>query len=264
MNIVKAIPGVPVNLGHQNEHNTTQIEFDLGSFISAYGEGAAVLAVSRAGETTVFPAAVVREGNTAIWKVGREWTSTAGSGKCQLSWVVDDAVAKTVVFETTVRRSLLPSADTPDPAESYFEEILSAGAHAVEGARQAEAAAAKAESCATVLGEAETNEKNRVTGELLRVHGENVRSQAEEQRAASERERQQNEVSRSKAETLRAEAEIKRDEAVREALKKAATALGANIYVQSTEPPADAPENSLWVDLSEDVDTIPRAEGVGF
>lgn len=35
-------------------------------------------------------------------------------------------------------------------------------------------------------------------------------------------------------------------------------------YVQDNEPPADAPENSLWVDTDEEAVFIARAEGVGF
>lgn len=46
--------------------------------------------------------------------------------------------------------------------------------------------------------------------------------------------------------------------------KIAETAAGLIAYVQDEEPPADAPENSIWVDTNEEAIYIPRAEGVGF
>lgn len=41
-------------------------------------------------------------------------------------------------------------------------------------------------------------------------------------------------------------------------------AAAAIAYVQAEEPPANAPENSLWIDTDDDADCITRAEGVGF
>ena len=52
-----------------------------------------------------------------------------------------------------------------------------------------------------------------------------------------------------------------RAEIAAEAAGKAAEMVA---YVQDEEPPADAPENSLWVDTDDEVECIPRAEGVGF
>ena len=44
----------------------------------------------------------------------------------------------------------------------------------------------------------------------------------------------------------------------------AAQAAADIAYVQADEPPATAPENSLWVDTDEEADYILRAEGVSF
>lgn len=44
----------------------------------------------------------------------------------------------------------------------------------------------------------------------------------------------------------------------------AAQAASDIAYVQADEPPATAPENSLWVDTDEEADYILRAEGVSF
>ena len=35
-------------------------------------------------------------------------------------------------------------------------------------------------------------------------------------------------------------------------------------YIQPDAPPEDAPENSLWVDTDAEIESIMRAEGVGF
>lgn len=140
MNIIKATPDAPILLGRQGEKNVTRVEFDLLLFVQQYGEGTARLLVKRAGEAVVYPADVIRTGNTAVWDIGEEWTATAGRGYCELNWYVGDKLAKSETFATSVQRSIEGEAmgETPDPAVSYVAQVMGAAARAEAAATDAE------------------------------------------------------------------------------------------------------------------------------
>lgn len=133
-NNVKATHDAPILLGRQGENSVTRVKFNLLLFIQQYGEGVAQLLVKRAGDAVIYPAELKQSGATATWDIGKEWTTKAGRGYCELNWYVGDKLAKSELFSTVVLASLEGETmdGAPDPADSYVSAVLEAAAAAEE------------------------------------------------------------------------------------------------------------------------------------
>lgn len=145
MNIVKADASGRIVLGRQGENNVTQVLFDISGFIREFGSGVAQLAVQLPKYSKTYAAPVEQDEYTATWTVGAEWLTTEGAGQCQLSWYVNDKVAKTKNFQTYVFSSIGTGTEAPEPYEGYLEQVQQAGAQAMAAAERAEEAAKRAE-----------------------------------------------------------------------------------------------------------------------
>jgi len=126
MQRIQADPGKTLCLGRQGESGVVQVVFPLEDFLQTCGEGAAALTVIRPGEQEARPAAVIREGDAAVWTVDSAWTAFAGRGLCQLSWYVDDAVAKSRLYPYFIRESLMETAPAPEPYAAWSAQLTAA------------------------------------------------------------------------------------------------------------------------------------------
>ena len=126
MRMVNAIPGAVLNLGRQGENNATKVLFDLSCFIEEFGPGTAQLAVLVPGDPAAYVAVIEQDGTVARWTVGAEWLARAGSGKCQISWYVDERIVKSETYNTTVQASIGEGVETPEPYEGYLQQMQEA------------------------------------------------------------------------------------------------------------------------------------------
>lgn len=136
-----------ITLGRRGENMARRVLFDLSAWVAVYGAGTVHLLAQRAGDAAPYPVSIEQTSDAAIWTVNSADTAVVGDGKAELLYTVDNVVVKSEVWATSVLESL--SDDTAEPPESaagWVEQVLAAGVQAVDAAAAAEQAAARAES----------------------------------------------------------------------------------------------------------------------
>ena len=142
-----AHPGSIIALGRRGENMARQVVFDISAWVAVYGAGTAQAVAQRAGDVSPYPVSIEQTDTAAIWTVSAADTSVVGDGKVELLYTVDDVVVKSEVWKTSVLESLSDdTAEPPEAASGWVEQVLAAGAQAVDAAEAAEQAAARAES----------------------------------------------------------------------------------------------------------------------
>lgn len=126
-------------LGKQGENLARKIQFDISRWISTFGPGTVQLLHQRSGDEAPYPVAVEREGNFAVWTVTNADTAAPGTGHTELQYYVGDTLAKSETWMTKVLPSLGDASETPPEAQQgWVDQVLQAGAAAVEAAEKAE------------------------------------------------------------------------------------------------------------------------------
>lgn len=117
-----------IPLGRQGENKATKIVFDCNVYAESFGAGTAYLFHQRAPDTCPYPVAIEQDGNTIKWEVSASDTEFAGQGQCELFWYVDDIIAKTQVWSTTVTEALTgtESEEVPEAAQGWVSKVLQA------------------------------------------------------------------------------------------------------------------------------------------
>lgn len=130
---VRTDTSTTINIGRQCENEVTQIVFDFSVFVEEFGTGRIALTVQRNKYDTPYPVVLDVDGNEAIWAVSNVDTQYKGTGRIQLSYVVDEQVKKSVIYRIKIDPSITQSSDTPpEPYESYLEQIEAIGADITE------------------------------------------------------------------------------------------------------------------------------------
>lgn len=124
MNVyVKA--GTRICIGKAGENQSTQVLFDITDWVEEFGEGVVDLLVNINGNT--YPREITRSGNTVIWTVNNSDTTNSGAGRCELTYRVNDIIAKSEAYQVYVIGSLGEGEDLPPaPYNSWVEQILQA------------------------------------------------------------------------------------------------------------------------------------------
>ena len=142
-----AHPGGIITLGRQGENMARQVVFDLSAWSAVYGAGTAQLIAQRAGDASPYPVSIEQTDTAAVWTVSAADTSVVGDGKVELLYTVDDVVVKSEIWQTSVLDALTDdTTEPPEAASGWVEQVLAAGAQAVDAAEAAVQAAARAES----------------------------------------------------------------------------------------------------------------------
>lgn len=138
-------PGT-IYLGKQGENAAREIAFpEPAQWREEFPGGAAQLLVSPKGGKT-YPVVLEEENGLAIWQVTAADTARAGYGRCELRWSVDGMVVKSKTYMTFVAEGLSGGCGCgTDNWSAYLEQIVRAGADALNAAGRAEAAANRAE-----------------------------------------------------------------------------------------------------------------------
>ena len=84
--------GITINLGRQGENDVKHIQFDYSGLAEKFGEGVLSCIVQRKDGGDPYPAVLTYEAHTATWSVSSTDTAYAGTGKIQLSYVVDEQI----------------------------------------------------------------------------------------------------------------------------------------------------------------------------
>lgn len=123
-----------ITLGRQGENEALRIVWPdiVEKYARLYGNGVFSLAVKRMGDTAPYPVSITIDGSSVVWVPSNADTEMVGAGACELTYVVDNAVAKSQTWVTEVLPSITGEGETepPKPYQSWVDEVLKAGAAA--------------------------------------------------------------------------------------------------------------------------------------
>ena len=125
---------VVICIGYAGENKHTQVRIDCASAFEEYPGATPALAVKppRGG---IYPAVIEQDGNTVVWTVTNSDLLFRGSGEIQLSFVLGDVIKKTVIGNIEIQRSIITTANVPDPVAEWLIRATAAAA-AAEAAAQ--------------------------------------------------------------------------------------------------------------------------------
>ena len=136
--IVRDAMRIPI--GRQGENEAQRVVWPdiVTGWAKLYGDGVFSLAVKRKGDAAPYPVTVTTEDGALVWVPTNADTAVAGSGSCELSYTVDDVLAKSQMWSTEVYSSLTGEGETepPEPYQSWVDAVLKAGAAAEAAARK--------------------------------------------------------------------------------------------------------------------------------
>ena len=141
--IVRDAMRIPI--GRQGENEAQRVVWPdiVTGWAKLYGDGVFSLAVKRKGAAAPYPVTVTTENGALVWVPTNADTAVAGSGSCELSYTVDDVLAKSQTWSTEVYSSLTGEGETepPEPYQSWVDAVLKAGVAADAAAETAQSAA---------------------------------------------------------------------------------------------------------------------------
>lgn len=148
MREIVATTRITIPLGKQGETEATVVKFPVGGWATLYGEGAFELLNVRPSENTPYTCSITADEDFVYWVVQSADVALVGHGKCELTYVVDGTVAKSLEFATDVQESIEGAGTVPPPYESRIHDLIEASANITVEADRAETAATRAEDAA--------------------------------------------------------------------------------------------------------------------
>lgn len=149
-------PGDLIPIGRAGENQATQIRFDVTGWADTFGDGTYTLVVKRPHEDTAYPVEVATDGDYVVWTVSNVDTGIAGNASVQLRYVVDGALAKSVIYAGIVGESLDNIVDPPDPFEDLIQRMVDLAERTEAAAESAAGSAASASESAGTATAAKT------------------------------------------------------------------------------------------------------------
>ena len=144
MKYVVAQEGVVIPIGRQSENGVETVIFPTSTWPDNYGEGAFQLVHKRSADSVPYPCSItVDDSGNVRWLVEAADVYVVGFGCCQLTYVVGETIAKSVIFTTSTLPSL-GGGELPEPIPSWLERVYEIG----ESVEQAETIALNAEAWA--------------------------------------------------------------------------------------------------------------------
>ena len=162
--------GAILPLGRQGEHGVRQVWFDLSYLIENFGDGTATLVHQRNQDLAPYIVSTEQTGNRLEWTIDEIDTAYEGFGRAEIRWVVDDDLAKTVIYKTNVMKSLTAQTEIPEPLESWYEQMMVVigdnQEYAEQAAQSAQSASQSAQDAETAAGTAAVDAANAIRTEL--------------------------------------------------------------------------------------------------
>jgi len=116
--------GAILPIGRQLEHGVRQVWFDLSYLIENFGEGTATLVHQRNQDLAPYIVTTEQTNTNLMWTIDETDTAYEGFGRAEIRWVVNDDLAKTVIYKTNVMKSLTAQTEVPEPLESWYDQML--------------------------------------------------------------------------------------------------------------------------------------------
>ena len=110
-------------LGRQGENHVVTVQFDVTGWAEEYGVGEFLLFNERSKDKTAYPCTVTQTGNRLDWVIESADVYYSGYGRVQLTYIVNNAVAKSVIYYTVVLPSL-DAGDAPTPTPEWIQDVL--------------------------------------------------------------------------------------------------------------------------------------------
>lgn len=140
MRTVAATPGTVIPIGRQGENEVVTVVFDTAAWPAELGAGSFQLVHKRVNDSTPYPCVItVDDDGNVNWLIKMADVHNVGFGCAQLSFIVDETIAKSMIFTTSTLPSLGGGGDVPEPYQDWVDAVLEAGAHALIGASDSEA-----------------------------------------------------------------------------------------------------------------------------
>lgn len=123
MNTVTVSPYHTIRLGRQGENLATVVVFDVSGFRTNFGDGHATLVHKRSGDKEPYPVSVAQINDNVCWIVRDGDLAKEGIGECELQWIVNKTLAKSITYKTLVLKSISKSESDEDPAKPWYQQI---------------------------------------------------------------------------------------------------------------------------------------------
>ena len=135
-----------IPIGREGENDALVVKFPfVKEWKALYGNGTFELMNQRPDDADPYPCVVDSDGDNVLWVINAEDVSQVGRGRCQLTYVVNDTIAKSIIFATSINDSIGDAGIPPEPYQSWVNDVLQAGAAAHESAERADSAKGTAE-----------------------------------------------------------------------------------------------------------------------
>lgn len=162
--------GAILPIGRQMEHGVRQVWFDLSYLIENFGEGTATLVHQRNQDLAPYIVSTEQTSTNLMWTIDDTDTAYEGFGRAEIRWVVDDDLAKTVIYKTNVMKSLTAQTEVPEPLESWYDQMIEqigdSQGYAEQAAQSAQSASQSAQDAESAAGTAAVDAANAVRTEL--------------------------------------------------------------------------------------------------
>ena len=157
MRVVNACECTEIKIGRTSENDAEVIRFNVKEWPDLFGSGGSfVLVHQRPNEEQPYVcAASVAADGWLEWIVKDTDVQITGKGEAQLTYVVNNTIAKSVIFTTRISRSLGQAGELPEPYENMIDELIEAAANITTEANRAETAREKAEEAQSAAEDAQ-------------------------------------------------------------------------------------------------------------
>ena len=108
-----------IYLGRRGEDSAREIIFDISHFSEIYGQGEAQVVVKREGDINSYPVVVTQTNDHVSWVVTSVDTDQVGYGQCELIYVTNNSVAKSIIYQTFTDESLSDPSSPPETPSIY-------------------------------------------------------------------------------------------------------------------------------------------------
>lgn len=181
-------------LGKQGENHARKISFtDAKVWVNMFGDGRFELLHQRNGDSVPYPIELNTEDGVPYWCISSVDTAIAGSGECELRYIVGDTIVKSCTFTTEVAPGLVEGTEVPDPFKAWIDELIEVGNAVIEASEGINESIAIASECATsASNDAETAD---ASCQAARFHAESAEASCTQAEAfANSAEQSKNEI----------------------------------------------------------------------
>lgn len=108
-----------IDLGRRGEDSARVILFDISGWAELYGQGEARLIAKRDHDLDSYPVEITQDNTTVSWVVKPVDNDQPGYGNCELVYITDGSVVKSVIYQTHTDMSLSDPISPPDSPSVY-------------------------------------------------------------------------------------------------------------------------------------------------